>query len=350
MKKVMFIVYSGSCGGAERVVSRLSDYLANKGMECSIVIFSEQNDFFKNDKVKIIPLALNRKSALKKFWSATRKLRKVMKQEKPDTIVSFLDYQNICVILAHRFLSSKLIVSERNDPLKRSKIIRKACNFFYRFADHVVFQSEYAKACYPKKIRKNGHLIANPLPCDMSVAYPYEGFDSSVIMTASRLNTQKNIPLLIHAMVNIHRIYPNFQLKIFGTGPLQEEMEHLIKEEKAELYISLEGFSTKVCDEMKTSRLFVLSSDYEGVSNAMLEALAIGIPVISTKTDGGATTYIQHQKNGYLVEKGNVEELTNTMQYLLENKSICQELHRQSIKMNQQLSMNEIGKKWLEIL
>lgn len=350
MKKVMFIVYSGSCGGAERVVSRLSDYLAKKGMECSIVIFSEQNDFFKNEKVKIIPLSLNRKSALKKFWSATRKLRKVMKQEKPGTIVSFLDYQNICVILAHRFLSSKLIISERNDPLKRSRIIRKACNFFYRFADHVVFQSEYAKECYPKKIQKKGRLIANPLPCDMSLAYPYDGFESSIIMTASRLNKQKNIPLLIHAMVEIHRIHPNFQLKIFGTGPLQEEMEQLIKEQKAEQYITLEGFSTKVCDEMRTARLFVLSSDYEGVSNAMLEALAIGIPVISTKTDGGATTYIQHQKNGYLVEKGNIQELTNTMQYLLEHESSCRELHAQSIQINQQLSMDEIGKKWLEIL
>lgn len=350
MKKIMFIVYSGSCGGAERVVSRLSDYLSRQDMQCSIVIFSEQNDFFQNEKVKVIPLSLNRKSTFKKFWSSIRKLRKVMKEEKPDTIVSFLDYQNICVILAHRFLPSKLIVSERNDPMKRSFLIRKACNFFYRYAGHVVFQSDYSKDCYPKRIQKKGRIIANPLPCDMSRQYPYDGFSSSVILTASRLNQQKNIPLLIHAMVGIHTLHPHMRLKIFGTGSLKEEMQQLIIEQKAEDYISLEGFSTQVCEEMRTARLFVLSSDFEGVSNAMLEALAIGVPVISTKTDGGATTYIHHQENGYLVEKGNVQELTNTMHYLLEHEEVCRHLHAQSILINQQLSLDEIGKTWESIL
>lgn len=350
MKKVMFIVYSGSCGGAERVVSRLCDYLSNHDVQCSIVMFSEKNDFFKNEKVKVIPLSINRKSSIKKFFSSIKELRKVMKSENPDTIISFLDYQNICVVLAHRFLRSKLILSERNDPMKRSKMIRFACNYFYGFAKKVVFQSQYSQNCYSKRVRKKGIIIANPLPCDMSKEYPYEGFSSSTIITASRLDKQKNIPLLINSMVRIHQFYPNLKLKIFGVGPLHDEMTLLIHQNEANNYISLEGFSKQVCEEMQKSRLFILSSDYEGVSNAMLEALAIGIPVISTKTEGGATTYIQDKINGYLVERGNVEMLTETIKFLLDNPTLCIELHNKSIEINQQLSIDIIGKQWLSII
>ena len=350
MKKVMFIVYSGSCGGAERVVSRLSEYLTNKNYECSIVIFSEKNDFFKNENIKVISLKLNRKSSLRKFFSATRQLRKVMKKNKPDTIVSFLDYQNICVVLAHAFLSSKLIVSERNDPMKRSCFIRKLCNIFYRRADRVVFQSEYSKSCYPKSIQKKGIIISNPLPCDMSIEYPYIGYDSDTIISVSRLSKQKNIPLLIEAMLNTHKVFPSLKLKIFGAGELKEEISNLINERNASDFITLEGFSTSVCEEISKSRLFVLSSDYEGVSNAMLEALAIGIPVISTRTDGGATTYIHHKENGYLVEKGNVNELTQAMCELLSDKDTCKKLHDSSIVLNQELSINSIGNLWETVL
>lgn len=346
----MFIVYSGSCGGAERVVSRLCDFLSARDFECSIVMFSQKNDFFKNEKVKILQLSINRKSKINKFFDSICKLRKTIKKEKPDTIVSFLDYQNICVILANRFLPSKLIVSERNDPMQRSRVIRFLCNYFYRFADKVVFQSQYSKECYSKVIQNKSVIISNPLPCDMTSIYHYKGFDSTTIITASRLDKQKNIPLLINSMIKLHQFHPNFKLKIFGTGPLYQEMSYLILQNKANEYISLEGFSNHVCEEMQNARLFVLSSNYEGVSNAMLEALAIGVPVISTKTKGGAISYIKDGDNGYLVECGDIDNLFQLMKYLIDNPLICERIHNNSIKINSVLSINIIGNQWINIL
>lgn len=309
-----------------------------------------KNTYIDNKKIEILSVNHKHTNRVLRAMDIVSGIHSFINQEKPHIVISFLWQVNVYTILGKMFTRTKLIISERNDPYQdpSSKILRKIRDCLYNFSDGYVFQTEDARKYFCNKISEKGRVIANPIKENL----PYWNENSSkIIITACRITRQKNLFMLIDAVENIIKDYPDYRLKIFGFGDLEKEVSNYISSKGLEKYISLPGFSENIHSEMVNSEIFIISSDYEGISNSMLEALAIGIPVISTDSPiGGARMFINSGKNGLLVEVGDVEQLTNAIIFIINNKEKANEMSKESRKIRTLLSPKKVASQWIEYI
>lgn len=353
MKNIMFVIGSLSNGGAERVVSILAEQFMKKGFNVSIItLYDQKNSYLENNSsIKIFSVEHKYKNRFMRAIENILNLSRLIELEKPTIVISFVWQVNIYSIIASLFKNVKLIISERNDPTRDPKkyLLRKMRDLLYQLSNGYVFQTEDAKNYFPTKIKNKGKVIPNPIK--ENLPYWIKDNNSKVIITACRLTEQKNIPLLIDAFEIFIKDFPNYKLKIFGEGNLRQQLENYIDEKGLNNKVLLPGFTENIHEEMVNSEMFVISSNYEGISNAMLEALAIGIPVISTDSPiGGAKMFIKNNINGILVEVGNVEQLANSMMKIASNRDFANKLSNESIKIREVLSPEKITFEWIQYL
>lgn len=352
MKNILFVIGVLSNGGAERVISILAKVFCDMGYKVNIItIYGDKNDYVGDDRVQIYPLSHKYKNRLIRFFEIIYKTRKLIKKLNPDVIISFVAIINIHTIISNAFLKYKLIVSERNDPYQNPEniIIRKLRDILYNFADGYVFQTDDARKYFSKKIQNKSTIIPNPIMSDLPYWNPNK--KSKTIITACRLTKQKNLPMLINAFSKIKSKYPDYKLKIFGVGELRNELLALIEKLNLKEDVLLPGFSNNIHNEMASASLFVISSNYEGISNSMLEALAIGVPVVSTDSPiGGARMFINNGVNGILTKVGDTSDLVRAMDKILSDNEFAIRLSKESIKIRRKLSQDTITKNWIEYI
>ncbi|MEH7577967.1 glycosyltransferase [Priestia megaterium] len=352
MKKIVFMIGVLSNGGAERVISILAKELCDIGYEVSIItLYGDKNDYLLDERINIYPMSHVYSNKVVRFFELTYKTRKLMKKINPDVIISFVAIINIYTIISTAFLKNKLIVSERNDPYQNpeNSNLRKLRDFLYRFSDGFVFQTNDAKKYFNGIIQDKGTIIPNPVKTELPLWN--ESKESKTIITACRLSRQKNLPMLIQAFSEVKKTFPEYKLKIFGIGELQNELSALIEEKGLKGDVLLPGFSNDIHNEMANSSLFVLSSNYEGISNSMLEALAIGIPVVSTDSPiGGARMFIRSGENGILTDVGNTKQLEKAMTKILLDKEFAIRLSLKSRELRKELSQEKIINMWINYI
>ncbi|MDO4740284.1 MAG: glycosyltransferase, partial [Eubacteriales bacterium] len=248
-------------------------------------------------------------------------LSRYLRREKPDVVVSFAARINLLVLGASISCKKpRLIVSERNDPMKdtRTAGVRKLAELLYPRADAIVFQTEHARSCFSQRVQQKGCLIPNPVTAGL----PASTRSTKRIVAVGKLMQQKNHAALIRAFGRIRHKYPQHTLHIYGDGPLRPELERLIEREGLSGRVFLEGWQTNVNERIADAALFVLPSDYEGLSNALMEAVAMGMPCISTDC-AGARDLIDHEKSGLIVPVGGEEELAQAMDRLLSDEALA---------------------------
>lgn len=347
-KKIVFIIGYMSNGGAERVVSVLANNFVNRGYKVSILaILGDKKDYELDDNIEYKPLMSKHKNKLMRVVERILFIRKNTKKEECDVIVSLLAQINIYSIVANIFNNVKLIVSERNDPYQdpNNKIIRFIRDILYQFTDGLVFQTPDAMNYFSKKIQNKSTIIANPLKEDLPECF--EGERNKEIVTAVRLEPQKNIKMLIDSYIKIQREYPEYILKIYGNGYLKDELIEYCNENNVKDKVKFLGYSKNLHSEIIKSQMFVLSSNYEGISNSMIEALALGIPVISTDHPiGGARMFIESGVNGLLVPVGDVEEMYNCMKMIIKDRTLTSRISNNAVKIREILDVNNITNKW----
>ena len=182
---------------------------------------------------------------------------------------------------------------------------------------------------------------------------PYWDLDQSKkrIIAVNRITKQKNLPMLIKAFDLVKDKFPDYKLHIYGRGEAENEIRQLIAQLNLNSRVELKGFSNNIYEEIKKSRLYVISSDYEGLSNSMLEALAIGIPVIATDCPiGGAKEYITDGVNGMLVNCGDIQVLSKKIELLLMNDEMSKKFSTESIKIRKQLNPDRIVNIWEQLI
>jgi GalNAc-alpha-(1->4)-GalNAc-alpha-(1->3)-diNAcBac-PP-undecaprenol alpha-1,4-N-acetyl-D-galactosaminyltransferase len=335
-------------GGAERVISVLANEFVNKGYKVTILaILGDKKDYNIDDRVRYIPFTANTNNKLIRWIKRLQFIRKYINKSKYNIIISFMAQINIYPIIANIFNNAKLIVSERNDPYQdpNSKLIRSVRDFLYNFADGLVFQTPDAKKYFSEKIQDKSTIISNPLSSEL--LQPFTGERNKVIVTATRLDKQKNLKMLIDAYYKIQQEYPEYTLKIYGEGPLREELTMHTENLKINGKVSLPGYSRNLHQEITEAALFVLPSNYEGISNSLIEALALGIPVISTDHPiGGAKMYIKPEYNGLLVPVGDTESLYLAMKKLIDNPSLGKMFSENAVKIREDLDVKKIVREW----
>lgn len=350
MKKIIFIVGSLAMGGAERVISNLANYYSNREYEVHIIILLRNIvEYELNEDIQVHNLSRADKQRVKNIKHWILGMREIIKNVKPDYIISFVARINILSFMSNLFLDYPIIVSERNDPKNdgRGLITNLFTRFLYPLTDKVVFQTTFAASCFSDKIVRNSMIISNPI--DVPERW-YEN-DSKRIISVGRLAEQKNHELLINsfALFCKQSRYVEFKLDIYGEGELKDSLETLIKDLGMCNNIRIINPTKNIHQEISKSTLFIMTSRYEGQSNALLEAIAIGIPIITTDYNG-LTEVIENDINGIVVSNSTSQQICDALVRLVETRNLQQLISTNNIIKSMEYSSESIFSMWDNLL
>ena len=347
--RIMFCIDSLTKGGAERVVSVLANWLSEKGNDIEIVTFSGLKPQYPLDKkIKVVDLNQTNGNKITKLFGRVKSLKNEYSSFNPDVILSFLPYASMIALLANKRDKRKLIVSVRNDPNTEYKPLKykylKHC--LYPKVDGFVMQTKEMKDYFSKTIQDKSVVIPNPVS-DSFLGKAYSGKRNKEIVSVGRLYEQKNHKLLIDSFSELPSRFDDYKLIIYGEGYLRNELQSYIAKKGLQNRVLLAGKVDDVANKIRKSACFVLSSDYEGMPNALMEAMALGLPVVSTDCPcGGPKELIQNGKNGVLVEIDSREELKNAIVKILDDDSFSSKISNNAQKITDVFNSDVICKKW----
>lgn len=344
--KIVFVLPDMPGGGSERVVALLANEYVKRGFQVAVLLFAGNRVAYPLDERVEIFIA-GKASGGNPFVQLSRlyRMRKFYKKNSDCYIFSFCVRGSIFSVIAAAGIPHRFLVSERNDPTRISG--QKLRDWSYRRAEKIIFQTDDMKQCFTKDIQDKSAVIPNPVSGDMPE--PFQGERKKRVVSVGRLQPQKNHKLLLDAFVSFHEVHPDYDLHIFGIGELENELKRHAKELHIEDCVVFRGFCSDVQHEIWDSAMFVLSSDYEGISNSMIEALSMGVPVISTDCPvGGSRTYIEDGTNGILTPVGDAKALSDAMIRLAENLELARKLSINGLKIKEQYSLDKIADRFLK--
>lgn len=279
--KIFFYINVLCYGGAERVISNLANMMSSKGHECTLITsFGTKNEYPIDQSIRRYKLSERQIDGfIKRNLLLTHRLRNLIKKEKPELLVSFMAEPNFRACMSTIGLGTKTIISVRNDPkVEYRGVMNLISKLLFRFSDGIVFQTEEAKNFFPKSIRDKGVIIFNSVSEAFFNVNPIK--NPHGIVATGRLTAQKNHKLLIEAFSLIADKVED-DLTIYGSGDASELLAHAEKLGVADRVL-LPGTIQDVPNTIKNYKLYVLSSDFEGLPNSLMEAMALGLPCIST--------------------------------------------------------------------
>ncbi len=328
MKKILIISPSLSSGGAERVATLIANSLYKRNYEVVFLYSIETEKKYKlSSDVKLIKLE-NYSNCSNKVIALIKKLinlRKIIKREKPNYILPFLlDYD---IYLATLFLKVPFLSNVRINPNKYTSKIRHYLNrLAYKKAKAILVQNQEQKEYFSKKLQKKVFIMPNPIDESFfNVEKQYSKRIESIVAVGRLENEQKNFLLLLEALDYLHQKYGYLKLDIYGEGPSRNFYENYIMQKKLE-NVSLCGRVENISSCLCNHDLFVMTSNFEGHPNSLLEAAAIGLPCISTNCPTGPKEIIDDGINGILVETNNVTELINAIEKLINDNNYAVKL------------------------
>jgi len=278
-------------------------------------------------------------------------LRKFILQSKPDCVISFMSSTNILVLLATRFLSCKVLISERNYP-KHNKKNRKTWFWLrktlYPLADHLVVQTDIIKEIF-RNYNRSVQVIPNPVKIEPESMYNKPKVllpTCNKIVAMGSLTTQKGFDLLIEVFANLYRYHSDWNLIILGEGGLKSELKSRTRELDIEHAVVFAGRVRNPFSIMSRCDLFVLSSRYEGFPNALLEAMGCGLPVVSFDCPTGPSQIIQHGINGLLVPPEDKDKLKRAIQSLMEKKEMRESMGKNAKYVCKRYAPDQIMVQW----
>lgn len=310
-----------SGGGAEKVLTMIANHLTKAGEEVEIVMLLgsavNKEHFCLDDRIRVLDLS-HKGGYLKNVCKWFLGIRHYLKSSHPDLIISFIGRINALVLTSSIGLHIPVIVSERNDPHNdgRGFFMYHYCNMIYRKASAIVFQSQYQQNSFSKSLLCRGHIIHNPVKKHTPIN---EEYDVMQIATAGRLQPSKNHNMLIQAMAIVVKKVPLAECTIYGEGPLKDSLQTTINNLNLSKSIVLAGQKTNIVDYLSKCNVFVMTSEYEGLSNSLIEAMMLGKVCITTDYPG-VEELIEDGKTGFIVPRGDATALANAIESILSNK------------------------------
>lgn len=347
MEKIIFYIYSLNKGGAERVLVTLMEELKNKYEIILLTDTVDENEYTLPDG--ILRIVIGETTGKFSFLKRIGKIRSIIKENGANKVVAFMVQTGIRTVLATRLMRMKVIVAVRSNPLTAftNKVRKQFINMIFEQADIVVCQTDFQKECFSKKVQKKVRTIANPIALPNVVRENTQ----RKIVSVGRLFDYKNHLMLIKAFQRISDELQDYKVVIYGEGPYRGELEKYIINNGLEDKVFLPGDVEDVQDNIRDAKLFVLSSDTEGMPNALMEAMALGLPVISTDCPcGGPRTLIQDGVNGMLCEVGNVEQLALKIKEVLQNDTLAVKLGKRAEEIVKECNIKVIAQKWMEVI
>ncbi len=354
MKQIIFITTGMRGGGTERVISVLANHFVKTRAVSILMIAENIVEYELDSNIEILPVAKTTGGSIYGRIKRIHAMRSYFRSHNNSVILGMGTVASMFTVLAAWGLPCFTAVSERNDPNRLNlkpitKFRRRLRNFLYSHANAIVLQTEDSRSCFPKKLQRKIAVIPNPLPDELPVPNTTSNRDKT-IMTAGRLVVQKNIPLLIDAFADFHLTHPQYTLNIYGKGQMEEKIQSCISEKQMQNSVFMRGFTDNLYHELLTQGMYVSSSDSEGISNSLVEALSAGIPTIATDCPiGGSKMCIRNEVNGILIQPGEKQALTKAMCMLADNQEMAGKMSVEAIKVRETFSLSHIGQMWLEV-
>lgn len=320
-------------GGAEHVLVNLADYLIKQGHQVTVVTqYRKENEYQLNENAKRIISDISEDetsdSRITNFVRRFCKLRKIWRQEKPDVILSFIGKNNIMAIATSMWLPIATVISVRGEPREEyyNKRLRFIAKSLFYFADGIILQTETCRSFFPVGIRKKAVILKNPVHSSF-FREPYIGQREKTITAVGRIDENKNHKLLILAFSQMAEEFPDYKLVIYGDGEKKGELQQSVEKLGLENRVSFPGRIENVAEAIYKTRVFVLSSNTEGMPNTLLEAMALGLTVVSTDCPcGGPAELIEHGKNGLLTPVGDEKAMKENLRFVLNNLQRADEM------------------------
>ncbi len=344
---ILFCLGSMDKGGSQRVIANLSNYLINDNKVTIVTTSNRESQYNLNEKIKRYYLDDSNKKTSN--FSRIFKLNKIIKNVKPEVIVTFQPEPSFRILLLNIFRKIPTVLSVRNDPNVEYKGFKRKVlmKMLYPLANGYVFQTKDAAQYFSTKIQEKSTIIPNPINEKFIVDNPYIGEREKTIVTVGRLEKQKNQKLLIDAFKNIAQKHDDYKLLIYGEGTLRKQLEDYTKSLNLEDRIIFKGQVDNIPEEINKAGLFVLSSEYEGMPNALMEAMALGLPCISTDCPcGGPKTLIQQDENGILVEVNNTMQMAEAINKLIDKNEFAISLGKKACEISKELNPIKINNMW----
>lgn len=339
--RIVFVTSTLTSGGSERVMSLLANQLAERGHRVEIVNLNKHIVFYpihENIKLSFAEEEVGSSIISKIFW-----LRKHVKEEKPDVVIPFMEAVYCVTLLALIGIKVPVISSERIDPRKSPFTRNILRRIFLPLTTHLVVQTQDIKAFYPKFIQKKTSIIYNPV--SETVFHLQEEPKENVIISVGKLDGQKNQKLLINAFASISKDFPDWKLVIYGEGPLREALELRINNLELRKQILLPGRCETVIEEMNRAKVFAFSSDFEGMSNAILEAVCVGLPVVTTNVSGAAEL-VKNGEGGFVVPIRDEKALADALRKILQDEKLREKMMLTNKARAKEFKQEIIVNKW----
>lgn len=351
--KILFLNTDLGYGGAEKMLAFLANSLADAGMEVTFLTYRENSNYqklnilVKRDHIQLESGGGNVLSGI----NTISRLRKYIKSGGFDLAIAFLTPSQLRLVPACWNTKTKVLVSQRADPFLKKKsiigrIVGKINDLVFCNANFFVFQTDTAKSYYPAKVQLNSCVIPNPVkPLVRTIERTPQTIEKRIVSVARLELKQKRQDLIIDAFNILSIEYPDYQLEFYGTG---EDLERISRLSEGNECIKICGLTRDVAGALQNAKMFVLASDYEGIPNALMEAMSIGVPCVSTDcSPGGAALLIDNSVNGLLVQRNNPEKLYGAMKYLIEHPESAEQMALKAKLICESFSEIEIANKWI---
>lgn len=353
MKVLMLIKWLHN-SGAPKMFTWLANSLVEQGIDVTVLTYLDYNGetVTLSNRVNHIHVSLNKVGLLGKIY----RVRKCVKELRPDISISFLLDANVYNMFACCGLETKSVICERNDPFKPHYYKLKFWKPWFRLANGAVFQLPQV-ADYYSNIKNKTAIIPNPIIDRDNIMCLPIGMRKSRIVTHGRLDIeQKRHDVLIKAFALLHKEFPDYYLSIYGkdddeSGKNRKALKNLITKLELDDSVRLEGETLTPKESIKDAMLWVMTSDFEGIPNSLIEAMSMGLPCISTDcSPGGARFLIKDGINGYLVNRADVDALYVKMRYLIMNPQEANRIGNEGKNIKYTYPEKRVVSMWLKYL
>ncbi|MBQ8596590.1 MAG: glycosyltransferase [Lachnospiraceae bacterium] len=351
--KIAMLIGALSKGGSERVLVNLSEYLIGQGWQVTMVTqYQKEEEYPLNPKVKrlIADIAEEEVSSnrILNFKRRFCKFRNIWKQEKPDVILSFIGKNNMMALLTSRFLRIPVVVSVRGEPTMEyySKWMRILAKQLFKLADGVILQTKRCMEFFPESVKKKAVILKNPMNPSF-FREPYTGLREKEIVAVGRIDENKNHEMLIRAFAQIAEEFPQYHVTIYGEGELKQHLIHLAAELGLSDRIKFPGAVQDVASAIRKAGIFVLTSDTEGVPNTLIEAMLLGLNVISTDCPcGGPADLIEAGVNGLLSPVRDEARLAANLKHAIADLESGGSMGQNALKLREAYAPEKVYKDW----
>ena len=353
VKTIAFYIGSLTRGGAEHVMVNLASYFYAQGYKVYLVTkLKEEPEYDVPDGVTRILADITEEeetdSRTKNLISRVKKLRSIWKKIKPDIIVSFIRKNNLMAVASTRGLKIPVVVGIRSNPERElsGRGIKALSFFLFRFANGIVMQTTAGVDYLPKYLKKKAVVMPNSID-EKFIDTEYSEKRENEIVVVGRIDDNKNQEMVLEVFSDISSQFPDWSLHLYGDGELRQKLEQKYRSDQIVFHGQIKNVEEKICN----SSIFILPSKQEGMPNALIEAMALGVACISTDCPcGGPSDLIEQNKNGILIAVDDKEELKKQLVRLINDKELRKRLGKEAVKIREKLSPKIVNLKWEEYI